>query len=157
MDHIIFMKQTRSKVVILNHSAFFLDEIVIFLLLFGVFVHVWKPCFWIFIEKNCLFTQILKLFTIRNNLYWQDQQSLVITNLDITENTLFMDIDKNIRTFGRKIVLVCSMGHLQTPSTNLKLIWAKYFCYPQHTWKKYFYHFKIFFICWFFHWMYCVQ
>ena len=52
---------------------FFLSvDITIILRLFGVF-HVLKPCFWNFIKKIFLITQILKWFTAYNYLYWKNQ------------------------------------------------------------------------------------
>ena len=41
----------------------FLDDI--FCVVFWEFFHVWKPCFWIFIKKNFLVTEILKCITVK--------------------------------------------------------------------------------------------
>ena len=76
MDHNIFMKQIVLIVVILNQSEFFFSggRVIFMCCGFLEFFLVWKPGFWIFIEKNFLVKQILKCPSVKNNINQQIQK-----------------------------------------------------------------------------------
>ena len=107
-------------------------------MLFLEFFHVKRQCFWIFIKKNFLLTQILKCLIVNNNLYWNYQQNLV-KNLAIHCSFMLL---KNNKTFSQKKILSVFNG---LPLNTLKLFATKYCVISyQHTWKMFFYF--IFFI-----------
>ena len=69
----------------------------------------------------------------------------------MTQNTFFMYLNNKNRTFGRKEVLVYSMGRMQTPLNTQKLFLATCFIiFCSHYTKNVcfcffcFFHFKIF-------------
>ena len=77
MNHNNFMKQIGSQIFIRNHSNKFFWRPFLYVCGFFEFFYVWNLCFWIFIQKNFIVTQIFKCLTVQNHLLWQDQQNVV--------------------------------------------------------------------------------
>ena len=82
MDHTIFMKQIGS--IVFFYFFFYTKSlricfggILFYFCGFWELFHVWKPYFWIFIQKNFLLKQILKCLTVEIYPYLQNQQNVV--------------------------------------------------------------------------------